>query len=87
MITGRHVAQLRHIIPIIPPFRFINFCRGYETLTFTCIFNIFVLCEYNWSEVVGPIAIIYDTMIGHVVLSTVLFGGVFYTNTCTQSME
>jgi len=29
------------------------------------IFNIVILCECNSSEVVGPIAIKYDTMIGH----------------------
>ena len=35
------------------------------TLMFSCIFNIIMHFEYNSSEVVGPIAFIFDTMIGN----------------------
>jgi len=45
----------------------------YMTLTFSCIFNIAIICERNSSEVVDPIVIIYDTMIGLDVYSTMLF--------------
>jgi hypothetical protein len=45
------------------------------TLTFSCIFNIAIICERNSSEVVDPIVIIYDTMIGLDVYSTMLFNG------------
>ena len=38
---------------------------------FSCIFNIVVLCEHNSVEVIGPIAIIYDTMIGHDVYTVI----------------
>ena len=47
----------------------------YMTLTFSCIFNIAIICERNSSEVVDPIVIIYDTMIGLDVYSTMLFNG------------
>jgi len=58
---------------IIPPCWFNTICRSYRTLTFSCIFNIAMLCEHNSSEVVDPIVIIYDTMIGLDVYSTILF--------------
>jgi hypothetical protein len=62
---------------IFLPFWFYNFCKSYGTVTFSFNFNIHVviLCEHNSSEVVSPIAIIYDAMIGHNVWSTILFSG------------
>ena len=59
LIFGRMIG---HDVWLIILFH--HFCRSYGTLSFSCNFKIGIHCECYFSEVVVPIAIIYDMMIG-----------------------
>ena len=50
---------------IIPPFWFDHFCRSNETLTFSCNFNIVILCERNSSKLVGMTAFIFRRIVNN----------------------
>jgi hypothetical protein len=43
------------VISVVDHFM-LQFCRSYRTLTFSCIFNIAILCEHNVSGVVDQLS-------------------------------
>ena len=74
-IFGMLIGHDVWVYHIIPPFWSENFCRSYETLTFSFNFNIVILCECSSSELVdvGLKALIFSRMIGHDMLLITLY--------------